>query len=202
MQEVVMTDQYVTGSTIKHLREEKGLTQGALAEKINVTAKAVSRWETGRGLPDISLLEPLSRALEVSVIELLSGHCVQNKNRAANMAKTLFYACPVCGNVIQATGSALVSCCGITLPHLEAESAETGEHRLSIQICEDEYYVTLEHPMTKEHYISFLAAVSDKGTQLVKLYPEETAQARFKIDRVQKLYAFCNHHGLFETRPR
>ena len=95
-----MTDQYVTRSTIKHLREEKGLTQEALAEKINVTAKAVSKWETGRGLPDISLLEPLSCALGVSVIELLSGRCVQNKNRAANMAKTLFYACPVCGKVI------------------------------------------------------------------------------------------------------
>jgi len=51
--------------------------------------------------------------------------------------------------------------------------------------------------MTKEHYISFLAAVSDEGMQIVKLYPEGNAEARFKRSRVSSLYAHCNRHGLF-----
>ena len=64
---------FVTGTTIKKLREEKRITQGEWAEMIGVSDKAVSKWETGRGLPDISLLEPLSRALGISVAELFAG---------------------------------------------------------------------------------------------------------------------------------
>ena len=188
---------YVTGAVIRRLREEKGMTQEALAERVHVSAKTVSKWETGRGFPDISLLEPLAGALGLSVIELLSGEAVQNRNRCANMARCRFYVCPVCGNVIQATGEALVSCCGVTLPPLEAEP-EDLEHHLSVEIVEDEYYVTIDHPMTKDHYISFLAAVSDHGIQLTKLYPESGAEARFKINRVKRLYAYCNRHGLFQ----
>lgn len=111
-----MTNQYVTGAMIKRLREEKKLTQAALAEGINVTDKAVSKWETGRGYPDISLVEPLAAALGVSVIELLSGESVVNTNRSSNMLRIRFYVCPVCGNVIHSTGEAVVSCCGIILP--------------------------------------------------------------------------------------
>ena len=83
------------------------------------------------------------------------------------------------------------------MPPLEAESPDE-EHSLKVKIVEDEYFVTLNHPMTKEHYISFIAAISDNGVQLVKLYPEGNAGARFKISRVRKLYAYCNRHGLFE----
>ena len=194
-----MTDNYVTGAVIKRLRENKKMTQEELAEKIYVTSKAVSKWETGRGFPDISLLEPLAKALGISVIELLSGDCVQNRNKAANMAKTQIYVCPVCGNVIQSAGEVLVSCCGITLPPQEAEPAD-GEHQIHVEVVEDEYFVSLSHPMTKEHYISFLAAVSDQGVQFVKLYPEQNAEARFRINRVKYLYAYCNRHGLFQMK--
>ena len=62
-------DHYVTGGAIKALREKKGLTQAQLGEILTVSDKAVSKWETGRGLPDISLLEPLALALGVSVPE-------------------------------------------------------------------------------------------------------------------------------------
>jgi len=65
-------DNYVTGAVIKRLREKKKMTQEELAQKIFVTSKAVSKWETGKGFPDISLLELLGKALDVSVIELLS----------------------------------------------------------------------------------------------------------------------------------
>ena len=70
-----MKNEYITGAMIKRLREEKKLTQSELAEKIFVTDKAVSKWETGRGYPDISLVEALAKALDVSVIELLHTIC-------------------------------------------------------------------------------------------------------------------------------
>lgn len=190
---------YITGDVIRRLRERKKLTQEELAEKIHVSGKAVSKWETGKGFPDISLLELLAKALDISVIELLSGYPIQNQNRSANMVKSRIYVCPVCGNVIQAIGEAVVSCCGITLPPLEAEPVDE-DHAIRVEIVEDEYYVSVHHPMTRDHYISFLAAVSDMGTQLVKLYPEGGAEARFKIDRVTLLYAYCNRHGLFQVK--
>ena len=61
------------GSFIKELRTQKKMTQKELAEAINCTDKAISRWETGRGVPEVSLLVPLSKALDVSVNELLTG---------------------------------------------------------------------------------------------------------------------------------
>lgn len=189
-------DQYVTGVVIRKIRESKNMTQEELAAKLFVSSKAVSKWETGHGFPDISLLEPLAQALDISVIELLSGEDVRNRNRASNMLRTKFYVCPVCGNVIQTIGEAVISCCGITLPPPEAEAPD-GDHVIHVGIAEDEYYVTLNHPMEKGHFISFLAAVSDQAVQFVKLYPEGNAEARFKRSRVKKLYACCNRHGLF-----
>ena len=192
-------DKYITGAVIRKLRESKKITQEELAEKIHVSSKAVSKWETGQGFPDISLLEPLASALDISVIELLSGEDIQNRNRSSNMMKCKFYVCPVCGNVIQATGEAVVSCCGITLPVLDPETAD-ADHMIHVEIVEDEYYITIDHPMNKEHYISFLAAVSDDRIQFVKMYPEGNAAARFKMDYVKYIYAYCSHHGLFKQK--
>ena len=188
-------DNYVTGTLIKKIRENRKMTQEELAQKINVSSKAVSKWETGRGFPDIGLLEILAKALDVSVIELLSGADIQNKNRAADMRKCKFYVCPVCANVIQTTGEAVVSCCGITLPPLEAEEPDE-EHKIHVERHDGEYYVHIDHTMEKSHYISFIAAVSDNGVQFVKLYPEQTAEAYFRIDNVRYFYVYCNRHGL------
>ncbi len=193
-----LMDKYVTGAVIKKLRENKKMTQEELADTLFVSSKAVSKWETGQGFPDISLIEPLAKALDISVIELLSGEDIQNRNQSSNMLKSKFYVCPVCGNVIRSTGEALISCCGITLPPLEPEACDE-DHGINVEIVEDEYYVTVGHPMQKDHYISFLAAVSDSRVQFVKLYPEGNAEARFKIDRVKKFYAYCNRHGLFQV---
>ncbi len=189
-------DRYVTGAVIRKLREDKKMTQEELAAKIFVSSKAVSKWETGQGFPDVTLLEPLAEALGISVIELLSGEDIRNLNRSSNMTRCKFYVCPVCGNVINATGGAVVSCCGITLPALEAEPCDE-EHRIKVETVEDEYYVTVDHPMTKDHYISFLVAVSDGGVQLVKLYPEGPCETRFRKYCIRKMYACCNRHGLF-----
>lgn len=189
-------DRYITGSVIRKLREQCGMTQEALAEKLHVSGKTVSKWETGQGLPDIALLEPLADALQISMIELFAGAEIKNSNRSANMLRSKFYVCPVCGNVLHALGEAVVSCCGITLPPLLAEEPDE-EHQIRIETIEDAYYVTVDHPMTKSHSISFLAALSDQSVQIVKRYPEGNAEAYFSMRRVQKLYAYCNHHGLF-----
>ena len=190
---------YVTGGAIKRLREKKGYTQKQLAALILVSDKAVSKWESGRGLPDVSLLEPLAKALGVSVAELLSGACVVNQNRCGNIRKSRFYVCPVCGNVLYALGEGAFSCCGVTLPPLEAEQAD-GEHELRAEQVENEYFVSMRHPMEKTHYISFFAFVTADKMTLVKLYPEQAAEARLPICGHGVLYAYCNRHGLLSAK--
>ena len=67
------------GKFVAELRKEKGMTQMQLAEKLNVTDKAVSRWETGKNFPDIEIFEDLSKILEVSVSELLEGKRIEKE---------------------------------------------------------------------------------------------------------------------------
>lgn len=190
---------YITGPTIKRLREEKNLTQTQLAEKIGVSCKAVSKWETSKGLPDITLIEPLSQALGVSVMELMSGDTVINKNLSSNMLFSKFYVCPVCGNVMHSTGAAVMSCCGITLPALEAEETD-DEHQVTIEPVEDEKFITVSHSMTKGHYISFIAYVTCDRMHFLKLYPEGNAEGRFQFRGRGYLYIYCNRHGLMKKK--
>ena len=190
---------YVTGATIKKLRESKGITQQQLANEIGVSSKAVSKWETAKGLPDISLVESLSHALGVSVMELMSGETVMNKNISSNILFSKFYACPVCGNVIHTTGETVVSCCGITLPPLEAEETDK-DHTITIENVEDEKFITVNHPMTKSHYISFMAYVTSDKIHFVKLYPEGNAETRMQFRGRGYLYIYCNKHGLMKIK--
>lgn len=192
-------DTYITGTTIKKLREAKVITQQQLAQEIGVSDKAVSKWETAKGLPDITLIEPLAKALGVSVMELISGDTVINKNISANMLRTKFYVCPVCGNVIHSTGNTLVSCCGITLPALEAEETDE-EHTINIEPVEDEKFITVKHEMTKSHYISFIAYVTSDKIHFVKLYPEGNAETRMQFRGRGFLYIYCNRHGLMKKK--
>ena len=193
---------YLTADTIKTLREGRKLTQRALAEAVGVTDKAVSKWESGRGLPDISLVEPLAAALGVSVAELLTGDVRQNANRAGNLLRSHFYVCPVCGNVLYALGEGSYSCCGVALAPAEAEEPDEG-HALVVESIEDEWYVTLDHPMRKDHYISFIAYVTTDGVTIKKLYPEQEAAARFRHGQSGIIVAYCNRHGLVSVRtPR
>lgn len=194
-------NQYVTGSLIRKLREDAGMTQLQLAEKLHVSDKTVSKWETGKGYPDITLLESLAEALGISVAELFSGNEITNRNRAGNMRRMSFYVCPVCGNILTAMGSAVINCCGVSLLPVQEETPDP-EHELRVETIEDEYYVTLEHPMTREHFMSFLAARSDDTLQLKKLYPEGPAEAYFKIRGTRELFAYCNRHGLFRVKIR
>ena len=174
---------YVTGNTIRHLREKRNMTQAELAEKIGVSSKTISKWET----------------LGISVIELMNGEYIINQNISANMLHSKFYVCPVCGNAIHTLGNAVVSCCGITLPALEAEDAD-DDHTITIENVEDEHFLTVCHPMTKQHYISFAAFVTSDRFQMVKLYPEGNAQTRLQLRGMGYLYYYCNQHGLFRKK--
>ena len=190
---------YVTSATIKQLREKRNLTQAELAERIGVSSKTVSKWETAKGLPDISLLQPLAQALNISVIELMNGEQIVNQNTSANMLRSKFYVCPLCGNGIHSMGNSVISCCGITLPALEAEEGDC-DHTVNIEIVEDEHYITFPHPMTKQHYISFAAFVTTDRVQMVKFYPEGNAETRMQLRGFGTLYWYCSHHGLYKKK--
>ncbi len=192
-------DTYVTGITIKTLREKKGMTQGELSDILGVSSKAVSKWETGKGLPDISLIEPLASALSVSVTELMSGDAVINKNISANILRSRFYVCPVCGNIIRTVGEAFISCCGVTLPPLIAEEADIN-HFAKIERVEDEYFLSIGHDMTKAHHISFVAYLTADRIQFVKFYPEGNAETRLNLRGRGILYVYCNRHGLMKQK--
>jgi len=189
-------DQYVTAAMIRSLREKKGLTQAELAALLHVSDKTVSKWENAKGYPDLSLLEPLAGALDVSLSELLGGRVISNINRSANMLRSKFYVCPVCGNVLHSMGEAAIHCHGVLLTPAQMEPADEN-HMIFIEGVEDEYFVRIEHDMTKQHYISFMAALSPDRLQMLRLYPEGNAEGRFKTSGVKRIFFYCNQDGLF-----
>lgn len=189
-------NQYVTGTVIKELREKCKLTQAELATKLNVSDKTISKWETAKGYPDISLLEPIAKIFGISITELISGNAVSNVNVSANVMRSKFYVCPVCGNIIHSMGEAVIHCHGVLLTPCQAEETDEN-HKIFIERVEDEYYVRVEHDMKKEHYISFIAGLSTDKIQMIKLYPEGNAEARIKINGVKKILFYCNRDGLF-----
>jgi transcriptional regulator with XRE-family HTH domain len=188
---------YVTGNTIRRLRETNGITQKELAEIISVSDKTVSKWETNKGLPDIGIIEELAKALRVSLSELLTGDLKTNENVSGNMKKIQFYICPICGNIITAVGEGHYSCCGITLPKQKPESMDEA-HSVFIETIDDEYSITMQHPMNKEHYVSFIAYITSGSVEIIKLYPEQDISVRFRKKGHGIFYAYCNRHGLFK----
>lgn len=187
---------YITGNTIRTLREKNKITQKELAELINVSDKTISKWETNKGLPDIGIIEELAKALRVSLSELLTGDLKTNENISGNMKKIQFYVCPICGNIITAVGEGHFSCCGIILPKQEAEAMDEA-HSVFVETIDDEYSITMQHPMNKEHYISFIAYITADSVEIIKLYPEQDVSVRFRKKGHGFLYAYCNRHGLF-----
>lgn len=193
-------NQYVSAAAIRQLREKKNLTQAQLGDILCVSDKTISKWETAKGLPDITLLEPLAKALGISVMELLTGEIAYNLNKSSNMLRSNLYICPICGNVIHTTGQAAISCCGVNLPVVEAEECDE-EHNIRFETIDAEIYITLNnHSMTKEHYISFIAYVTSDRFNIIKLYPEGDAGGRFLLRGHGILYAYCNRHGLFSIK--
>lgn len=188
-------DQKKVGALIRALRREKNLTQRALAERLGLSDKAVSKWERGLGCPDISLLADLSAALDVDLAQMLSGGLKSNDFVGGNMKKAKFYVCPVCGNVTLCTGNAAVSCCGRTLEALTPRKAE-GADKLHVEEVENDWYVTSSHPMTKEDYISFVAFATGGQMNLIKQYPEWDLQVRLPRRGHGMLYWYSASQGL------
>ncbi len=183
------------GRLICGLRKEKGLTQRELAERLRVSDKAVSKWERGLGCPDVSLLTALSAVLGVDVQGLLAGELEQNDTVGGNMKQLKFYVCPQCGNLLTSTAEAAVSCCGKPLEALTARKAEP-EERLSVELIENEYFVSSPHEMTKEHYVAFVALLTGDAVILRKMYPEWDLQTRIPRLAHGLLVWYCTRHGL------
>lgn len=188
-----------TGRLIAELRHEKGLTQKEVAEKLGICAKTVSKWETGHGFPDVSLISKLSQIFGVDISKLLEGQMPPIKPEVGNMKKLKFYTCEKCGNILTGVGDAEVVCCGRKLYPLQAKEADEA-HKLNIEKMEDDYYITFSHPMTKEHYISFISYVRFDRVLTVRLYPEQGGEVRIPQLRGGKMYYYCNNHGLFELK--
>lgn len=184
------------GNLIYTLRKEKNLTQLQLAERMNISDKTISKWERGLGCPDISLLPELTKILEINIEELLSGKLDMNDITGGNMKNTKFYICPQCGNIITSTECAAISCCGKKLSASEPIKAKDTE-KLNVEIIENDYFITTQHEMTKEHYISFVALLTGDSLILKKQYPEWNLQSRFPTLTHGKLIWYCTKHGLF-----
>ena len=184
---------------IAQLRAEKGLTQKAVAETIGITPKTVSKWETGRGFPDVSLIPQLSGIFQVDIQKLIDGELPKPKQEAGNVKRTKFYVCQKCGNILTSVGNAEILCCGRKLSPLSAKEPDQA-HKLSVQLIEDDFYITFPHPMTKEHFISFISYVRFDRVLTLKLYPEQGGEARLPRMRGGRLYYYCSNHGLFELK--
>lgn len=189
-------DPVKTGKIIHLLRKEKGLTQKQLAEKMFISDKTVSKWECGAGCPEISLLRQLADILDVEIDALLKGQLDQNDRNGGNMKNLKFYVCPVCGNLLTATGEASVSCCGKVQEPTEIKKAESDE-KLSVELIDNEYFVSSSHEMTKDHYITFVALLTSDTLILRKQYPEWDLQTRIPRMAHGRLIWHCSKHGMF-----
>ncbi|RIE03119.1 helix-turn-helix domain-containing protein [Cohnella faecalis] len=185
------------GGLIQSLRKEKNMTQNDLALLMNISDKTISKWERGLGCPDISLLNELSTILGVNIEKILSGELQSNDRDSGSMKRVKFYSCKSCGNVMTSTGAINISCCGRILETLQIKK-DSGDHDIAVHETEDDYFVTLEHEMSREHYISFAAYVSYDRFMLIKMYPEQNAELRFPKMYGGSLYVNCTQHGLFK----
>lgn len=188
-----------SGKFICELRKSKGMTQKQIADKLGIVPKTVSKWETGHGFPDISMLSDLAEILDVSERTLLSGNLIQNAEDVGNMKKTKFYVCPKCGSIMHGIGECQISCCGKTLERLDVKRADKN-HEIKISEIENDCYIEFEHEMTKEHYINFVSYAAFDRVLTVRLYPEQDCAVRFPKMYGGTIYYFCNRHGLFEYR--
>lgn len=168
-----------TGVLIRKLRTEKKLTQAELAESLGLSAKTVSKWERGLGCPDVSLLPALSSLLDVDLSRLLEGELSPNQTVGGNMKKTKYFICPDCGSISLCTGNAEITCCGRRLTQMEMKKA-APEEKLHTEIVEDEWFITGDHPMEKDNYISFVAFQTGDRVEVIKQYPEWNLQLRLK----------------------
>lgn len=188
-------DSVKIGKLIASLRKEKGLTQKNIADELGVVGKTVSKWECGLGCPDISLWADLSNILGVDMLQMMEGEITLNKPNSGNIDKVKFYVCPECGNILVSTGSSTIFCCSRKLEQLEINIIPEIKN-IVVDEMDADYYISIDHPMTKTHYISFIAYVKSDTVILKKLYPEQSPETRLPLVASGKLYVYCTKHGL------
>lgn len=184
------------GHLILQLRKEKGFTQKELADKMHISDRTISKWERGQGCPDVSLLPELSSLLGVNIEGILDGELATNDFVGGNMKKSTYFVCPSCHNIVLSTGSATISCCGRKLEALVPTKA-VEEEKLKVTQVEDEWFISSNHPMNKEHFISFIAFATGDQVQIIKQYPEWALQTRIPKRKYGMLLWYCTQHGLF-----
>ena len=187
-------DNVKTGELIRRLRKERNMTQLQLAEKLCVSDKAVSKWERGLGAPEVSLVAELSKIFEVDMENLFAGELNKNKVSNGNMRRMKFYVCPHCGNIVTSMAETSATCCGRKLKELTPVKAE---EKLNVEIIDNEYFVSRDHEMTREHYIAFVAVVTADTILMKKQYPEWDLQVRLPYFARGRLMWYCTKHGLF-----
>jgi len=198
VQEVRDMDSREIGILLARLRAERNMTQREVAERLSVSPQAVSKWERGKGCPDISLLPVLSRTFGVSLARLLEGDLAPYPKESGNMKRVKFYVCPDCGNILTASGGGELHCCGRKLEALKPQKMDEP-HTAAVQEIEEDWYITFGHPMHKDHFFRFAAVVTMDKVLLVRLYPEQGGEVRFpQIRGGGKLYLCCSRDGLFE----
>ncbi len=183
------------GKLISRLRKEKNFTQRNIADALGIQSKTVSKWECGLGCPDLSLWPELSAILGVDITQMMEGEITSNKPDIGKIDRVRFYVCSNCGNILASTGSASIFCCGRKLEYVMPTDTLNAP-KITIEEIDTDYYITFDHPMTKNHYISFAAYVKSDKFTLNRLYPEQSPTCRFPITSVGKLYVYCTNHGL------
>lgn len=184
-----------TGALIRQRRREKALTQMHLANLLQISDKAVSKWERGLGCPDVSLINRLAELLELPVEALLTGILKENQ-KGENMKHIQFYTCSVCGNVMSALKPCSISCCGRTMHPLNKQASDE-KHTFSCEITDGQRYIQFHHDMLKSHYITFAAYITYTSCHLIRLYPEQNAEIRIPLLQRGILYYCCSQDGLF-----
>ena len=169
--EVNKVDKEKIGTLIRSLRKEKGLTQKELAEILSVSDKTVSKWERGKGIPDISIMLSLSNIFGIEIEKMLEGEIRYDEFITDNMEKTKYYICPQCGNIITSVKEVSLSCCGRRLEnHIPKPAGDKG--RLVFLKSDTGYGIMNHYPMTKDDYISFISIITEDRGLLIKTYPE------------------------------
>lgn len=187
---------------ILEMRTQKGLTQKDLAEMIHVSDKAVCKWETGHGCPDITILSELSRALGIDIPSILSGELPSKKYCGGNLRNLTFFRCACCGNLIASTSTVELNCCGKRLSGIKLREKGVQFRNLKSSVLETdgEFYVTMDHAMEKTDFIAAVFAVYYDRIITVPLYPEQAPS--FTIWQLAgcSLYALDNHDELYTIK--
>lgn len=189
-------DNIQIGQRIRAARLGKNMTQQQLGEALGISGKAVSKWETGRGAPEVDCLPRLSTILGLDLSALLEGQREEQEMVNGNFKKMKFYVCPHCGNLVVSAERGDFSCCGHVLEALTPQKPDEA-HSVTIAQSDGDWFLTAKHEMTRQHYLSFAAFLTGDTAIVKKCYPEWDFQVR--IPRISHgiFLWYCTSHGLF-----